>query len=450
MSSYLHTARERERAGQEKAGRVSLVHLAPTRRPTDRPTVALIIMQHVSRRAILVLFSLVNIECAASLIMRPSVNAMVARRHGNVRIAAAAAEPEPEAPAQPVLRRSRPIGVLGPKVLTKVFTYRVCAILLGTLGGFTAAFAWLENWHWLDALYYVLTTAATVGFGDFRPSNLAGRVLTVALSLVGTGLVGGLLAGLLGEWSATVEKQQQQLGDEEDEDKDEADGTRLQWRRALKQGGALLVVGVAGFKSLELRGPLAPSWADALYLVIGTLTTSGIGDVVPRSRGARTFIAVYSLIGTLAFARLVGALALRPLEKARREAQLAVLSRYTGRAGRLTQQTLEELARGALVKQLALSADDAYCSRDEFTLLTLVEMGKITEADLVQCRSAFEALDVDKSGYLSANDLAIVERQRRAKARAYKAVRRRERWSRIVEAWVDRSRPTESGRQQDE
>ena len=192
--------REREREQGRKAGRVSLVHLAPTRRPTDRPTVALIIMQHVSRRAILVLFSLVNIECAASLIMRPSVNAMVARRHGNVRIAAAAAEPEPEAPAQPVLRRSRPIGVLGPKVLTKVFTYRVCAILLGTLGGFTAAFAWLENWHWLDALYYVLTTAATVGFGDFRPSNLAGRVLTVALSLVGTGLVGGLLAGLLGEW----------------------------------------------------------------------------------------------------------------------------------------------------------------------------------------------------------------------------------------------------------
>ena len=145
-------------------------------------------------------------------------------------------------------------------------------------------------------------------------------------------------------------------------------------------------MGVAGFKSLELRGPLAPSWADALYLVIGTLTTSGIGDVVPRSRGARTFIAVYSLIGTLAFARLVGALALRPLEKARREAQLAVLSRYTGRAGRLTQQSLEELARGALVKQLALSADDACCSRDEFTLLTLAEMGKITEADLVQCR----------------------------------------------------------------
>lgn len=267
--------------------------------------------------------------------------------------------------------------------------------------------------------YFVMTTAATVGFGDFRPSSVASKALTCALALVGTGLIGGLLAGLLGELGAVLEQQQplppRQPVSQEDEAWREV---RLHWRRALSQGGALLAVGMVGFKALEGRQPgrAAPTWADALYLAIGTLTSSGIGDVVPSSRGARTFIAIYSVLGTLTFARVVGVLALRPLERARREAQRAVLDQYTSR-GRLTQRTLEELARGALIKRLALSVDDSCCSRDEFTLLTLVEMGKVTESDLAECRAAFDALDADKSGWLGQADLDLLRRQRSAKAR---------------------------------
>ena len=126
--------------------------------------------------------------------------------------------------------------------------------------------------------------------------------------------------------------------------------------------------------------------------------------MVPHTRATKIFLSFYSLIGTLAFTRVVGAVALRPLEAARRAAQVAVLERY---GGVLTPETLTTLARGATVKRLQLSVDDSYCTRDEFTLLTLVEQGKVTEADLDEIRDTFDVLDVNGNGILSREDLPL-------------------------------------------
>ena len=62
------------------------------------------------------------------------------------------------------------------------------------------------------------------------------------------------------------------------------------------------------------------------------------------------------------------------MEAARRAAQRAVLGRYSSE---LTQETFADLARGPMVKRLDLSKDDRFCSRNEFTLLTLVLQGKV-------------------------------------------------------------------------
>ena len=42
-----------------------------------------------------------------------------------------------------------------------------------------------------------------------------------------------------------------------------------------------------------------------------------------------------------------------------------------------------------------------FCSRDEFTLLTLVLQGKVSEADLAECRAAFTVLDARQLGRVS-------------------------------------------------
>ena len=108
---------------------------------------------------------------------------------------------------------------------------------------------------------------------------------------------------------------------------------------------------------------------------------------MPRTAASKLFLAAYAPLAVLLFARVVGALALLPLEAAKARAQRAVLSRY---AEGLTAETLDEIARGPVVTRLELSADDSCCTRDEFTLLTLVLQGKVSEADLeaavAQCK----------------------------------------------------------------
>eukprot|EP00966_Prymnesium_polylepis_P246714 5706034-Prymnesium_polylepis.1 len=189
-------------------------------------------------------------------------------------------------------------------------------------------------------------------------------------------------------------------------------------------------------------------------MIAGTLTTTGLGDVVPLSRVGKAFISAYALVGCVVFSRIIGQLAVLPLEVralwaepirrparqpataaalprchalpplhppppqhcpacvclpppqlARRKAQRQVFERY---GDTLDEDTLATLAHGPLVKALRLSADDSNISRDEFTLLLLLEQGKIGEADLQECRERFQALDVDDNGILDRRDIELL------------------------------------------
>lgn len=51
-----------------------------------------------------------------------------------------------------------------------------------------------EGWSRLDALYFSLVTASTVGYGDFRPTRKSSKLLSIAIGLVGLLLTGMLTA----------------------------------------------------------------------------------------------------------------------------------------------------------------------------------------------------------------------------------------------------------------
>ena len=57
-------------------------------------------------------------------------------------------------------------------------------IAFGTLGLMV-----VEGWPAFDALYMVVTTVTTVGYGEIRPLSTAGRALIIVLILVGAGTV---------------------------------------------------------------------------------------------------------------------------------------------------------------------------------------------------------------------------------------------------------------------
>ena len=294
-----------------------------------------------------------------------------------------------------------------PLVVSRFFTVRVTSMIVCTLAAFTAAFSRLERWSVPDAAYFVCSTATTIGFGDLRPASHAGRALTVMLACCGVGLLGNLVSATLTEWERTVQSVPQTSTQQRWRMWRAWDRLGL-WYKAVAQFAMLMIIGVLGLRFFE-HPASRQTWTGAAYLVAGTLTTAGLGDLVPSSRAAKNFVALYSLVGTIAFARLVGRIALRPLEEKVRAAQKDILSSY---GWPLTEDSLAALARGPLVKRLGLSQDDDFCTRNEYSLLMLMQQGKVSENDLLEVRAAFNALDADGSGRLTQRDLELLQYMR--------------------------------------
>ncbi|KAI8926318.1 hypothetical protein BC831DRAFT_231495 [Entophlyctis helioformis] len=54
----------------------------------------------------------------------------------------------------------------------------------------------LEGWVFDDALYWSIVTFSTIGFGDFVPTTITGRFLLPGVTIIGIGLIGGLIWSL--------------------------------------------------------------------------------------------------------------------------------------------------------------------------------------------------------------------------------------------------------------
>jgi hypothetical protein len=52
----------------------------------------------------------------------------------------------------------------------------------------TVVYRWLEDWSWVDSLYFSVVAITTVGFGDLTPSTDASKLFTVGYLLVGISL----------------------------------------------------------------------------------------------------------------------------------------------------------------------------------------------------------------------------------------------------------------------
>lgn len=65
----------------------------------------------------------------------------------------------------------------------------------------TCGFHFLEGWPWYESFYIVLVTITTIGYSGAHPANVAGRLLEIAVIIVGVGLVflaiGALATSLL-------------------------------------------------------------------------------------------------------------------------------------------------------------------------------------------------------------------------------------------------------------
>ncbi len=65
----------------------------------------------------------------------------------------------------------------------------VLFITLLILFGGAAFYYYVEQWNFLDALYFSTTTMTTVGYGDLTPHTDAGKMFTIVYIFLGVGIV---------------------------------------------------------------------------------------------------------------------------------------------------------------------------------------------------------------------------------------------------------------------
>lgn len=62
----------------------------------------------------------------------------------------------------------------------------VILIILILIGMF--AYHRVEDWRYLDSLYFTIVTVTTIGYGDFAPQTDMGKIFTIIFPLLGIGL----------------------------------------------------------------------------------------------------------------------------------------------------------------------------------------------------------------------------------------------------------------------
>ena len=65
----------------------------------------------------------------------------------------------------------------------------IAASAFGLIAVGTVVYRLLENWSWVDALYFSVVAVTTVGFGDLTPTTDASKLFTVVYILAGIGLI---------------------------------------------------------------------------------------------------------------------------------------------------------------------------------------------------------------------------------------------------------------------
>lgn len=218
-------------------------------------------------------------------------------------------------------------------------------LLIGAL-----VFSRIENWAYLDGVYWADVTLFTVGFGEFSAATPLGRALLFPYALIGVislGLVVGSIRSLVLERARRqlgvrmVEKKRKQMlrrlvrkgkddilvpvvTDDDEGDYDEARTTTsglTEFERRQKEFGlmrkiqakserrrrwmamgistavwlVLWLVGAAIFQQCEVR---YQGWTyfDGFYFAFVSLTTIGYGDVTPISPAGKSFFVFWSLM----------------------------------------------------------------------------------------------------------------------------------------------------------
>lgn len=246
-----------------------------------------------------------------------------------------------------------------------------------------------EGWSFLDALYFCVVTLTTVGYGDLLPSSDGSKLFTCGFVIIGIGMIGsalGIVSGyLLDKQEAMLEELAEKTGLDDGDDSNDCLSPAMQ---ELLEGIATTTFFVAaGTTFYTLYEDF--SFVDALYLSVITMTTVGYGDMSPQKEGGRAFALVWMLFGVLSVSRAIGQVVNIFMERRQQRKEMMLLNK------KVSMQDLLESA-----------GKDGVLDENEFCLMKLQAMGKISQDEIIQIRAVFQEMDKDGTGSIDAKDIA--------------------------------------------
>jgi potassium channel subfamily K, other eukaryote len=203
-----------------------------------------------------------------------------------------------------------------------------------------AVFAHIEDWFFVDGVYWATVTLLTIGYGDVVPLTHLGRSLIIPYAIAGIVMI-GLVVGSIG--ALVLDKAQQKMGarmtvherelleaELDDPNSNEEGGStspdykalprekrefnlmrRIQSRASLKQRWTLLAISTLALIILWFIGAVifwqtestdisfqSPSWTyfESIYFVFISLLTIGYGDFAVRSNAGRPLLVFWVLL----------------------------------------------------------------------------------------------------------------------------------------------------------
>lgn len=88
-------------------------------------------------------------------------------------------------------------------------------LILGSvfLFGGALVFVFLEDWSYIEAIYFTVITLTSIGFGDYLPSSTASRVFTMFFIILGLGTASSMIKTMMISCESSTEPLVTKIGD---------------------------------------------------------------------------------------------------------------------------------------------------------------------------------------------------------------------------------------------
>ena len=290
-------------------------------------------------------------------------------------------------------------------------------------------FVWIENWTWVDTLYFTMVTIATVGYGDFSPSTQVARLLAAILILISTLFIFVFISMLFDYYTAVrITKAVERNKSKERRKKFVDDASTMRQSMLIREQLKLDELSSNSRKIPEwiVHGIIFLFWTfgwalfftfsdsvdsktgqiyqntfiDGIYFAVVTASTVGYGDIGATTVSQKLFASIFIFWGVTTLAKLGASLsdALK--------SQQAELEK-------------DAIINAATANEHAILAfdDDGIGEVDKFEFLKkmLIQMKLVSKEEIQKIMQRFQELDVDGSGTLDKSDFqrlsAIMGRQ---------------------------------------